>query len=91
MVISLNLLLGLAGQASFAQTTFMAIGGYGSALLTTRLGFDPWVALLFAAIGAFLFAYALGRALWRLRDIICRWQPLRSLWALIPSPMPLHG
>ena len=67
VVISLNLLLGLAGQASFAQTTFMAIGGYGSALLTTRLGLDPWVALLFAAIGAFLFAYVLGRALWRLR------------------------
>jgi branched-chain amino acid transport system permease protein len=67
VVISLNLLLGLAGQASFAQTTFMAIGGYGSALLTTRLGLNPWVALLLSALGAFLFAYVIGRALWRLR------------------------
>jgi branched-chain amino acid transport system permease protein len=67
VVISLNLLLGLAGQASFAQTTFMAIGGYGSALLTTRLGLNPWLALMLAAIGAFLFAYVMGRALWRLR------------------------
>jgi branched-chain amino acid transport system permease protein len=67
VVISLNLLLGLAGQASFAQTTFMAIGGYGSALLTTRLGLNPWLAILLAAIGALLFAYVIGRALWRLR------------------------
>src|SRR5580704_2475055 len=67
VVISLNLLLGLAGQASFAQTTFMAIGGYGSALLTTRLGFNPWIALLLSAIGAFVFAFVIGRALWRLR------------------------
>ncbi len=67
VVISLNLLLGLAGQASFAQTTFMAIGGYGSALLTTRLGFNPWLALMLAAACAFLFSYVIGRALWRLR------------------------
>jgi branched-chain amino acid transport system permease protein len=67
VVISLNLLLGLAGQASFAQTTFMAIGGYGSALLTTRLGLDPWLALILAAIGAYLAAYLIGRPLLRLR------------------------
>lgn len=66
-VISLNLLLGLAGQASFAQTTFMAIGGYGSALLTTRLGLDPWVALTLAAVAAFLLAGVIGLALRRLR------------------------
>jgi branched-chain amino acid transport system permease protein len=67
VVISLNLLLGLAGQASFAQTTFMAIGGYGSALLTTRLGLDPWLALLAASIAAFLLAFVIGRPLLRLR------------------------
>ena len=33
VVTSLNLLLGLADQASFAQTSFMAIGGYGLAVL----------------------------------------------------------
>lgn len=56
VVVSLNLLLGLAGQASFSQTTFMAIGGYGSALLTTRLGLDPWLALAAAAGLALVFA-----------------------------------
>jgi branched-chain amino acid transport system permease protein len=67
VVISLNLLLGLAGQASFAQTTLMAIGGYGSALLTTRLGLNPWVALTLAAVGALLLATMIGLALRRLR------------------------
>lgn len=67
VVVSLNLLLGLAGQASFAQTTFMAIGGYGSALFTTRLGLDPWLALVASAAIALAFAFVLGRPLLRLR------------------------
>jgi branched-chain amino acid transport system permease protein len=66
-VVSLNLLLGLAGQVSFAQTTFMAIGGYGSALMTTRLGLNPWLALLLAAGLALIAAFAIGRPLLRLR------------------------
>jgi branched-chain amino acid transport system permease protein len=66
-VISLNLLLGLAGQVSFAQTTFMAIGGYGSALLTTRAGLNPWLALLLAALLALVVAFVIGRPLLRLR------------------------
>jgi branched-chain amino acid transport system permease protein len=67
VVISLNLLLGLAGQASFAQTTFMAIGGYGSALLTTRYELDPWLALAVSALAALLVGYVIGRALAGLR------------------------
>lgn len=67
VVMSLNLLLGLAGQVSFAQTTFMAIGGYGSALLTTRLGLDPWLALLLSALVAVVASVAIGRPLLRLR------------------------
>ena len=67
VVISLNLLLGLAGQASFAQTTFMAVGGYGSALLTTRIGFDPWLALAASAALAVMLAFVIGRPLLRLR------------------------
>lgn len=67
VVVSLNILLGLAGQVSFAQTSFMAIGGYGSALLTTRLGVNPWLAMVSAAIIALLVAVAIGRPLLRLR------------------------
>ena len=67
VVISLNLLLGLAGQASFAQTTFMAIGGYGLAIATKRFGIDPWVAIAVAILLSLLLALAIGRPLLRLR------------------------
>jgi branched-chain amino acid transport system permease protein len=67
VVIGLNMLLGLAGQASFAQTTFMAIGGYGSALLTTRQGWDAWLALIGSAALAAVVAALVGRPLLRLR------------------------
>ena len=67
VVISLNVLLGFAGQASFAQTTFMAIGGYGVAILTTRYGFNPWLAIGAALIVSLLLALAIGRPLLRLR------------------------
>ncbi|MFI5012310.1 MAG: branched-chain amino acid ABC transporter permease [Hyphomicrobiales bacterium] len=67
VVISLNLLLGLAGQASFAQTTFMAIGGYGNAILTTRYGVDPWLAMLIALLISLGLALLIGKPLLRLR------------------------
>jgi len=67
VVISLNMLLGLAGQASFAQTTFMAIGGYGNAILTTRYGVNPWLAMLIAVLLSLGFALLIGRPLLRLR------------------------
>jgi branched-chain amino acid transport system permease protein len=67
VVISLNLLLGFAGQASFAQTTFMAIGGYGVAILTTRYKLDPWLAIGIALVLSILLALAIGRPLLRLR------------------------
>jgi branched-chain amino acid transport system permease protein len=66
-VIGLNLLLGLAGQASFAQTSFMAIGGYGTALLTTRFGWNPWAAIGVSVGLAVVCAYVIGRPLLRLR------------------------
>jgi branched-chain amino acid transport system permease protein len=67
VVMALNLLLGLAGQVSFAQTSFMAVGGYGSAILTTRLGLDPWLALGLSAGLAGFAAFVIGLPLLRLR------------------------
>jgi branched-chain amino acid transport system permease protein len=66
-VIGLNLLLGLAGQVSFAQVAFMAIGGYGSALMTTRLGIDPWAAMGLSALLAIFVAVIVGLPLFRLK------------------------
>jgi branched-chain amino acid transport system permease protein len=67
VVIALNLLLGLAGQVSFAQTTFMAIGGYGTALMTVRIGWNPWLSMLSAMLLAAFAAFVIGRPLLRLR------------------------
>jgi branched-chain amino acid transport system permease protein len=44
-VIGLNVAMGWAGLLSFGQPVFMAVGGYASAILTTRYGVNPWLAL----------------------------------------------
>jgi len=67
VVISLNLLLGIAGQASFAQTTFMAIGGYGLAIMTKQLGFNPWLSIALSLGISILVAVVIGMPLLRLR------------------------
>lgn len=63
----LNLLMGHAGQVSFGQNAFAAIGGYGSAVLTTRLDWPPLPALLASALLAAAAAALLGQATLRLR------------------------
>ncbi len=53
----LVVLTGIGGMTSFAQATFMGFGAYATALLTTRLGWSPWLALpvsLAVAAGAAL-------------------------------------
>ena len=45
-VIGLNVAMGWAGLLSFGQPVFMAVGGYATALLTTRYSVNPWLALL---------------------------------------------
>lgn len=57
-VIGLNVLLGLTGQMSLGQAAFYAIGAYGSALLSARLGFPLLISMpagvLLAAVAGFL-------------------------------------
>lgn len=44
--IGFNLALGVAGQVTFAQVAFMAVGAYADALLTVRAHWNPWLALV---------------------------------------------
>jgi len=67
VVTSLNLLLGLAGQASFAQTTFMAIGGYGLAVMAKTYGVNPWLAIALSLLLSVGLALLIGKPLLRLR------------------------
>jgi branched-chain amino acid transport system permease protein len=65
--IGLNIVTGRAGQVSFAQTSFMAVGGYGLALFTTRLHWNPWLSVLAASLIAAGVALLVGVPLLRLR------------------------
>lgn len=66
-LVGLTILVGWAGQVSFAQTAFMAVGGYGVAILTTRLGWNPWVAWAVSVVLAVAGAGVIGWPLLRLR------------------------
>lgn len=57
MAMGLSLLLGQAGQISLGQAAFVGVGAYASAILTTRLQLDPWLAM---AVGAALAALLAG-------------------------------
>lgn len=60
VTIGLNLLMGLAGQVSLGQAAFYGIGAYGSALLSLKLGVNPWLSLLAAVLVAVAVAYVVG-------------------------------
>ena len=60
MALGLSLLLGQAGQISLGQAAFVGIGAYGAAILTTRLGFNPWLAMALAAVLAVVIAGLVG-------------------------------
>ncbi|HEY5210244.1 MAG TPA: branched-chain amino acid ABC transporter ATP-binding protein/permease [Stellaceae bacterium] len=64
------LLIGYAHQLAIGQAAFCTIGGYGSALLVTRHGWDPFPAMLVAMVGAMALAYVVGRPILKLRGFV---------------------
>ena len=65
--IGLNLLMGYAGQVSLGHAAFMAIGGFTSAILTTRTGVSPWIAMACALLLASAVATLVGIPTLKLR------------------------
>jgi branched-chain amino acid transport system permease protein len=57
--IGLNLTMGYAGQISLAQASFVGIGAYTAALLTTQ-GWPLWSAFLLATALSFVIGWLLG-------------------------------
>jgi branched-chain amino acid transport system permease protein len=57
--VGLNLTLGYAGQISLAQASFVGIGAYAAALLTTQ-GWPLWSAFLLATALCFVVGWLLG-------------------------------
>src|SRR5688500_10530577 len=51
----LNVLVGHTGQKSLGHAGLFAVGAYTAALLTARLGWDPWLAFAASGVMAALF------------------------------------
>lgn len=63
----LNFFMGYTGQASFGQSAFAAIGGYGSAILCADYGWEPLAALLATMALSGVAAVVVGYPTLRLR------------------------
>ena len=66
-VAGLNIFMGHAGQTSFGQNGFAAIGAYASAVLTTSADWPPLLALLAGLLAAGLLALVIGYPTLRLK------------------------
>jgi len=67
VAIGLCILVGYAGQMSLGQSAYFGLGAYGSAILTTRLAMNPWLAMIVAAGITAVVAYVMGIPILRLR------------------------
>ena len=60
VVVSLNIVMGFAGQFALSQSAFFGFGAYASALLVRDLGLDFWASLPLTAAMTALLAAAVG-------------------------------
>jgi len=67
IVLSLNLLIGFAGQISLGHAGFLGIGAYATAVLPTHLGWHPVFAMAAGALAAGLLAAVLARPIFKLK------------------------
>ncbi len=67
LAMGFNLLYGFTGQISMGQQTFFAIGAYGFAMLQTKLGWSPFLAIPASIVLVALVAAVVGLPILRLR------------------------
>ena len=60
VTVGLCLFMGYTGQVSLGQAAFYGIGMYFSAVLSSKQGLDPWLAMLIAASVTAAVAFLLG-------------------------------
>ncbi|NOY70544.1 MAG: branched-chain amino acid ABC transporter permease [Deltaproteobacteria bacterium] len=58
--VGLCLLMGYAGQISLGHGAFVAIGAYAAGILTTHLGWSPWLAMGAGVLAAVFIALVIG-------------------------------
>jgi branched-chain amino acid transport system permease protein len=80
VVVGLVLLTGVGGLTSFGQASFVGLGAYASAYLTTACGASPWLTLPIGAVGTGLAAWLIGAMTLRLSG---HYLPLSTMaWSL---------
>lgn len=67
LAMGFNLLYGFTGQISMGQQTFFAIGAYGFAMLQTKLGWSPFLAIPASIALVAVVAAVVGLPILRLR------------------------
>ncbi len=67
LALSLNFVLGFAGQLSMGHSAFYAVGAYTTAILTVNYNVNFWIALALSAIVAAIFGLLLGIPTLRLK------------------------
>lgn len=66
-VIGLNFLMGFAGQISIGHAGFIAIGSYGSAILSSSFGWSPMLSIVASAVGSAVLAWLVAKPILRLK------------------------
>lgn len=77
IVLGLVVVCGIAGQISLGQAAFVALGGYGAAILATRLGVPLYAGIPLAAAACALLGYLLAWPRCACRATTWRWLPWR--------------
>ncbi len=67
LAVSLNLLMGYAGQISLGHAAFFGLGASISAILTTRYGWNPWSTMVVGMALTGVVAFVIARPILRLK------------------------
>lgn len=67
LAVGLNLLLGFTGQISLGNAAFFGLGAYASGILTSSHAFNPWLAMIIAALSVGLIAFIIGFPILKLK------------------------
>ena len=67
LAVSLNLLMGYAGQISLGHAAFFGIGAYSSGILTAVYGWNPWPAMAAGLALTGTIAFLIARPILRLK------------------------
>ncbi len=67
LALSLNFVVGFAGQLSMGHAAFYAVGAYTTAILTVDLKMPFWIALFFSGVVSAMFGFLIGIPTLRLK------------------------